>query len=94
MPNESSRLRLVPASAPSVLSSKKVRMMNKLTLEKEVFEVALERYEAEGHPYFASARLWDDGVIDPAQTRTVLGLSISAALNAPIKDSSFGVFRM
>ncbi len=54
----------------------------------------IERYEAEGHPYFASARLWDDGVIDPAQTRTVLGLSISAALNAPIKDSSFGVFRM
>ena len=54
----------------------------------------IERYEAEGHPYFASARLWDDGVIDPAQTRTVLGLSISAALNAPIQDSRFGVFRM
>jgi 3-methylcrotonyl-CoA carboxylase beta subunit len=54
----------------------------------------IERYEAEGHPYFASARLWDDGVIDPAQTRMVLGLCISAALNAPIKDSSFGVFRM
>ncbi len=54
----------------------------------------IERYEAEGHPYFASARLWDDGVIDPAQTRMVLALSISAALNAPIKDSTFGVFRM
>ena len=53
-----------------------------------------ERYEAEGDPYFASARLWDDGVIDPAQTRDVLGLSISAALNAPIPETRFGVFRM
>ncbi len=54
----------------------------------------LDMYEAQGHPYFASARLWDDGVIDPADTRTVLGLSISAALNAPIRESRFGVFRM
>lgn len=51
-------------------------------------------YEHQGHPYYASARLWDDGIIDPAQTRTVLGLSISAALNAPIEDTRFGVFRM
>ncbi|HEV7385215.1 MAG TPA: hypothetical protein VGN89_10080, partial [Phenylobacterium sp.] len=48
----------------------------------------------EGNPYFATARLWDDGVIDPAQTRDVLGLSISAALNAPIPETRFGVFRM
>jgi 3-methylcrotonyl-CoA carboxylase beta subunit len=54
----------------------------------------LEQYEQQGHPYYASARLWDDGVIDPADTRTVLGLSISAALNAPVKESKFGVFRM
>jgi 3-methylcrotonyl-CoA carboxylase beta subunit len=54
----------------------------------------IERYEAQGHPYYASARLWDDGVIDPADTRTVLGLCISASLNAPIEDTSFGVFRM
>jgi 3-methylcrotonyl-CoA carboxylase beta subunit len=53
-----------------------------------------ERYEAEGDPYFATARLWDDGIIDPAQTRDVLGLSISAALNAPIPPTRFGVFRM
>ena len=53
-----------------------------------------ERYEEEGDPYFATARLWDDGVIDPAQTRDVLGLSISAALNAPIPTTRFGVFRM
>ncbi|MFT4614885.1 MAG: 3-methylcrotonyl-CoA carboxylase beta subunit [Bacteroidia bacterium] len=54
----------------------------------------IERYEKQGHPYYASARLWDDGVIDPADTRMVLGLSISAALNAPVEESSFGVFRM
>ncbi|MFZ2004723.1 MAG: carboxyl transferase domain-containing protein, partial [Stellaceae bacterium] len=50
--------------------------------------------ETQGHPYYASARLWDDGIIDPAETRTVLGLSISAALNAPIEKTRFGVFRM
>jgi 3-methylcrotonyl-CoA carboxylase beta subunit len=54
----------------------------------------LEMYEHQGHPYYASARLWDDGVIDPADTRNVLGLAISAALNAPIPESRFGVFRM
>jgi 3-methylcrotonyl-CoA carboxylase beta subunit len=54
----------------------------------------LEQYEAQGHPYYASARLWDDGVIDPAQTREVLGLAISAALNRPIDETRFGVFRM
>jgi 3-methylcrotonyl-CoA carboxylase beta subunit len=54
----------------------------------------LEQYEQQGHPYYASARLWDDGVIDPAQTRQVLGLAISAALNRPIDETRFGVFRM
>jgi 3-methylcrotonyl-CoA carboxylase beta subunit len=53
-----------------------------------------ERYEAEGSPYYATARLWDDGIIDPAQTRDVLGLAISASLNAPIPETRFGVFRM
>ena len=52
------------------------------------------QYEAQGHPYYASARLWDDGVIDPADTRRVLGLALSAALNAPIERGRFGVFRM
>jgi 3-methylcrotonyl-CoA carboxylase beta subunit len=52
------------------------------------------QYEHQGHPYFASARLWDDGVIDPANTRMVLGLGLSAALNAPIEDTKFGLFRM
>lgn len=53
-----------------------------------------EQYEHEGHPYYATARLWDDGVITPADTRRVLGLGLSAALNAPIGDTRFGVFRM
>jgi 3-methylcrotonyl-CoA carboxylase beta subunit len=52
------------------------------------------QYETQGHPYYATARLWDDGVIDPADTRLVLALSLSAALNAPIEDTRFGVFRM
>eukprot|EP00096_Caligus_rogercresseyi_P002156 TRINITY_DN1408_c0_g1_i2.p1 TRINITY_DN1408_c0_g1~~TRINITY_DN1408_c0_g1_i2.p1 ORF type:complete len:577 (-),score=135.17 TRINITY_DN1408_c0_g1_i2:116-1807(-) len=54
----------------------------------------IDRFEQEGSPYFSSARLWDDGVIDPRDTRRVLGLSLSAALNAPIPDTDFGVFRM
>ena len=53
-----------------------------------------DQYEHQGHPYYASARLWDDGVIDPADTRMVLGLGLSAALNSPIPDVKFGVFRM
>lgn len=53
-----------------------------------------EDYERQGSPYYASARLWDDGIIDPAQTRDVLGLSISASLNAPIEPTRFGLFRM
>jgi 3-methylcrotonyl-CoA carboxylase beta subunit len=63
--------------------------------EEEAFKAPIRQtYEDEGNPYFATARLWDDGVIDPAQTRDVLGLSISAALNAPIPETRFGVFRM
>ena len=54
----------------------------------------LERYELEGSPYYSTARLWDDGVIDPVDTRMVLGLGLSAALNAPIPETPFGVFRM
>ncbi|CAN5186186.1 carboxyl transferase domain-containing protein [soil metagenome] len=63
--------------------------------EEEAFRQPIkEQYELQGHPYFASARLWDDGVIDPADTRKVLGLGLSAALNAPIQETKFGVFRM
>ena len=63
--------------------------------EEEAFKAPIrEQYERQGHPYYASARLWDDGVIDPADTRRVLGLALSAALNAPIEETRFGVFRM
>ena len=54
----------------------------------------LDQYEHQGHPYYASARLWDDGVVDPADMRRLLGLAISASLNAPIEDTKFGIFRM
>ncbi len=54
----------------------------------------LEKYEAEGNPYYSTARLWDDGVIDPADTRMVLGLGLSASANAPLEETKFGVFRM
>lgn len=63
--------------------------------DEEAFKMPVrERYEAEGNPYYATARLWDDGIIDPTQTRDVLGLAISASLNAPIPKTTFGVFRM
>ena len=63
--------------------------------EEAAFKAPIrDTYEAQGHPYYASARLWDDGVIDPADTRRVLGLGLSAALNAPIEPTRFGVFRM
>ena len=63
--------------------------------EEEQFKQPLrEQYEHQGHPWYASARLWDDGIIDPAKTREVLGLGLSAALNAPITDTEFGIFRM
>jgi 3-methylcrotonyl-CoA carboxylase beta subunit len=63
--------------------------------DRAAYEAGIrEQYERQGHPYYASARLWDDGVIDPADTRLVLGLAISASLNAPVEETRFGVFRM
>jgi 3-methylcrotonyl-CoA carboxylase beta subunit len=63
--------------------------------DEEKFKAPVRaRYEAEGDPYHATSRMWDDGIVDPTQTRDVLGLSISASLNAPIPETRFGVFRM
>jgi len=63
--------------------------------DEEAFKQPIRyQYETQGHPYYASARLWDDGVIDPTETRRVLTLAISASLNAPIEETTFGVFRM
>ena len=63
-------------------------------MEAEMKKKIVDMYEREGRPYFSSARLWDDGVIDPADTRRILAMSLSAALNAPLPDTHFGVFRM
>ncbi len=63
--------------------------------EEEAFKEPIKaQYEGQGHPYYASARLWDDGIVDPADTRMVLALSLSAALNQPVEKTDFGVFRM
>ncbi len=86
--------------AASVLATVKREGMEKAgkkwsAKEEAAFKAPLlKQYETQGHPYYASARLWDDGVIDPAETRMVLGLGISAAVNAPIRETRFGVFRM
>jgi acetyl-CoA carboxylase carboxyltransferase component len=81
------------AQAARVLST--VRGGFATDAERDAFEAPiLETYEREGSPYYSTARLWDDGVIDPLDTRRVLALGISAALNAPIPETRFGVFRM
>jgi acetyl-CoA carboxylase carboxyltransferase component len=63
--------------------------------EQEAFkQPTLEKYEREGNPYYSTARLWDDGILDPPETRKVLGLALSACLNAPVEETKYGVFRM
>lgn len=62
--------------------------------EQSFKQPIIDTYEKQGHPYYASARLWDDGVIDPADSRRVLGLALSASLNKPVEETRFGVFRM
>jgi 3-methylcrotonyl-CoA carboxylase beta subunit len=80
-------------TAASVLAT--VRGKFPSAAEEENFKNPIrEQYERQGHPYYASARLWDDGVVDPAESRRLLGLAISASLNAPIEETKFGVFRM
>jgi 3-methylcrotonyl-CoA carboxylase beta subunit len=79
--------------AASVLSV--VRGKFKSQIDEQAFKAPiLEQYERQGHPYYASARLWDDGVLDPADARRLLGLALSASLNAPIEQTKFGIFRM
>jgi 3-methylcrotonyl-CoA carboxylase beta subunit len=62
--------------------------------EDNIRRPILDKYEHEGSPYYATARLWDDGILEPAKTRDALALGLSAAFNAPIPDARFGVFRM
>jgi acetyl-CoA carboxylase carboxyltransferase component len=86
--------------AASVLAQVKQEQLERAGKKMSAEEIdkvkapVLAKYEEEGSPYYSTARLWDDGVIPPADTRTVLGLGISAALNAPIPETRFGVFRM
>jgi len=62
--------------------------------EADIRDPILDQYEREGSPYYSTARLWDDGILDPARTREALALGLSSAFNAPIADTRFGVFRM
>ena len=62
--------------------------------EQAIRQPILEKYEREGSPYYSTARLWDDGILDPAETRQALALGLSAACNAPVPEPKFGVFRM
>ena len=62
--------------------------------EQAIRQPILEKYEREGSPYYSTARLWDDGILDPAETRQALALGLSAACNAPLAEPGFGVFRM
>uniref|UniRef100_A0A665VXV3 methylcrotonoyl-CoA carboxylase n=1 Tax=Echeneis naucrates TaxID=173247 RepID=A0A665VXV3_ECHNA len=80
----------------TITKDQRAREGKEFTAEQEAAmkEPIVRRFEEEGSPYYSSARLWDDGIIDPADTRLVLGLSLSAALNAPTKKTHFGVFRM
>jgi len=80
----------------TITREQKRREKKEFSLEEEEQLKApiIKRFEHEGHPYYASARLWDDGIIDPAHTRQVVGLSLFASFNAPINKTKFGVFRM
>jgi len=80
----------------TITQQQRLREGKEWTAEEEAKLKApiIKRFEIEGSPYFSSARLWDDGVIDPKQTRDILGLSLSSTLNAPIPETRFGVFRM
>jgi len=89
------------AQAASVLSTVKQEQLGRagkpLMTAAAVAEFerpTLEKYEAEGNPYYSTARLWDDGVLDPAETRTALALALSACYNAPVEETEFGIFRM
>ena len=80
----------------SVRSDQAARQGNTLS-EQEIEDLQrpiIEKYEEEGSPYYSTARLWDDGIIDPKDTRDVVGLGIAASMNVPVPESKFGVFRM
>ncbi|HET6551455.1 MAG TPA: carboxyl transferase domain-containing protein, partial [Solirubrobacter sp.] len=83
-----------PNARISVMGGTQAGIVMETVGQPEVGASLREQYERQGHPYYATARLWDDGVIDPRDTRDVLGLALSAAANAPLADVGYGVFRM
>jgi 3-methylcrotonyl-CoA carboxylase beta subunit len=83
-----------PGARISVMGGEQAAMVMTEVGQAETGAQLREQYERQGHPYYATARLWDDGVIDPRDTRTVLGLALSVAGNAPLADVRYGVFRM
>ncbi|MFL5925858.1 MAG: carboxyl transferase domain-containing protein, partial [Gaiellaceae bacterium] len=82
-----------PNARISVMGGEQAATVLSLVGDADTAEIR-QKYETEGNPYYSTARLWDDGIIDPRDTRRVLALGISAALNAPLRESTFGVFRM
>jgi acetyl-CoA carboxylase carboxyltransferase component len=82
-----------PSARISVMGGEQAATVLALVGDVDTTDIRL-KYEAEGNPYYSTARLWDDGIIDPLDTRRVLALGISAALNAPLRETTFGVFRM
>jgi len=83
-----------PSARISVMGGEQAAAVMTQVGQAETGAALREQYEAQGHPYYATARLWDDGVIDPRDTRDVLGLGLAAAANAPLADVRYGVFRM
>ncbi len=83
-----------PGARISVMGGEQAAAVMTEVGSPETGAALLEQYERQGHPYYATARLWDDGVIDPRETRDVLGLALSAAANAPLADVRYGLFRM
>jgi 3-methylcrotonyl-CoA carboxylase beta subunit len=83
-----------PNARISVMGGEQAATVMETVGQAETGAQLREQYEHQGRPYFATARLWDDGVIDPRDTRDVLGLALSAAANAPLEPVKYGVFRM
>ncbi len=83
-----------PNARISVMGGEQAATVMETVGQPEVGATLKDQYERQGHPYYATARLWDDGVIDPLDTRDVLGLALSACANAPLEDVRYGVFRM
>jgi 3-methylcrotonyl-CoA carboxylase beta subunit len=83
-----------PNARISVMGGQQAATVMETVGQAEVGAKLRDQYEVQGHPYYATARLWDDGVIDPRDTRDVLGLGLSACANAPLAPVGYGVFRM